>query len=50
MFASADINAMHLGIVSGAIRPAFLNEHTMLLSDASSPAKYGRVISWDDDV
>jgi hypothetical protein len=49
VFARADLNAMHLGIVSGAIRPAFLNEHTMLLSDASSPAKYGRVISWDDD-
>lgn len=48
-FARADFNAVHLGHISGAIRPAFLNEYTMLLSDASSPAKYGKLVSWDED-
>lgn len=49
VFARADFNALHLGHISGAVMPAFLNEHTMLLSDASDVMKYGKVISWDDD-
>ena len=49
VFARADFNALHLGHICGAVMPAFLNEHTMLLSNATDSTKYGRLISWDED-
>jgi hypothetical protein len=49
VFARADFNALHIGQVSGAVMPAFFNEHTMLLSDASDWKQYGKVVSWDED-
>ena len=49
VFARADFNALHLGHICGAVMPAFLNEHTMLLSNATDSTKYSRLISWDED-
>ncbi|KAF8857356.1 hypothetical protein BDZ45DRAFT_674760 [Acephala macrosclerotiorum] len=48
MFAHADFDAGRLGHVSGAVMPAFLNLHTMLL-EGESVETYGRLISWDND-
>ncbi len=48
MFAHADFDAGRLGHVSGAVMPAFLNLHTMLL-EGESVESYGRLVSWDDD-
>lgn len=48
VFAHADIEAMHLGHVSTAVMPAFLNLHTMLL-EGEEVETYGRLVSWDDD-
>jgi hypothetical protein len=47
-FARADIEACHFGITSGAIMPAFLNEHVMMFTGRSSPETYGELLSWDD--
>lgn len=47
-FAHADANATHIGRTSGAIRPAFLNQHTMLLSGQSKPEYYGQLMRWED--
>ncbi|KAK4499316.1 hypothetical protein PRZ48_009829 [Zasmidium cellare] len=47
-FAAADIEAIHLGIVSYAIKPAFLNEHVMLFTGRNTASAYGELISWDD--
>ncbi|KAF2164008.1 hypothetical protein M409DRAFT_68229 [Zasmidium cellare ATCC 36951] len=47
-FAAADIEAIHLGIVSFAIKPAFLNEHVMLFTGRNTAETYGQLISWDD--
>ena len=49
VFARADFNALHLGHICGAVMPAFLNEHTMLLSNATDATTYGKVISWGED-
>ena len=49
VFARADFNALHLGHICGTVMPAFLNEHTMLLSNATDATTYGKVISWDED-
>ena len=48
-FAHADANATHIGRTSGAIRPAFLNQHTMLLSGQSKAAYYGQLVPWEDN-
>ncbi|PGH35131.1 hypothetical protein GX50_02053 [[Emmonsia] crescens] len=48
MFAHADIDAIHLGLVSGTICPAFLNEYTMFL-EGETVNTYGRMVSWNDD-
>ncbi|KAI0854223.1 hypothetical protein F5Y00DRAFT_222564 [Daldinia vernicosa] len=47
-FASADIEAMHLGIVTKSIRPIFLNEHTMALNGAHNASEYGKLWEWDE--
>lgn len=48
-FAAADNDAMHLGIVTKAIVPVFLNEHTMFLHGGTDPDTYGRLVPWDSD-
>ncbi|KAF7508121.1 hypothetical protein GJ744_009562 [Endocarpon pusillum] len=47
-FAHADFEAIHVGHVSGAIQPAFLNEYTMLLHGQTTPETYGKLLSWDE--
>ncbi|KLJ11943.1 hypothetical protein EMPG_12908 [Blastomyces silverae] len=48
MFAHSDLDAIHLGRVSGTICPAFLNEYTMTL-EGETVNTYGRMVSWDED-
>lgn len=48
VFAHADFEAIHVGYISGAIRPAFLNGYTMLLHGQTTPETYGKLVSWDD--
>ena len=48
-FAFADYDAAHLGIVSKAIIPPFLNEYTMMLTGRTTPKTYGQLVSWDED-
>lgn len=47
-FAMADHESLHVGIVSKAIVPLFLNEYTMLFNDRKTASTYGELISWDD--
>ncbi|KAH7124217.1 hypothetical protein EDB81DRAFT_812100 [Dactylonectria macrodidyma] len=47
-FAGADNDAMHLGKVSRAIVPIFLNEHIMVLNGADSAEEYGKLLAWED--
>ena len=39
----------NFGETSGATRPAFLNEHTMLLNGQVTPKAYGQLVAWKDD-
>ncbi|KAI9879339.1 MAG: hypothetical protein M1830_008799 [Pleopsidium flavum] len=48
-FAHADFDAVQLGQTSLAIRSAFLNEHTMLLSGQTTPEAYGQLVAWDQN-
>ncbi|KAL4898932.1 hypothetical protein BDW74DRAFT_164223 [Aspergillus multicolor] len=49
-FAAADNDAMHLGIVTGAIVPCFLNEYTMIMNGMTDNShEYGKLVSWDDE-
>ncbi|KAK4542982.1 hypothetical protein LTR36_005980 [Oleoguttula mirabilis] len=45
VFAIADENASHLGIVSKAIIPAFLNEHVMYFKGSAFPQHYGELVA-----
>lgn len=48
-FAGADIGAMHLGLVTMAIMPIFLNEHVMILNGVTENTReYGKLIAWND--
>ncbi|KAM3528889.1 hypothetical protein NHJ13051_002163 [Beauveria bassiana] len=47
-FAAADSESVHLGLVSKALVPNFLNEHTMVLHGATTADGYGKLIAWDD--
>jgi hypothetical protein len=47
-FAMADKNAAHLGYVTSALIPPFLNEHTMMFMGRRDPEKYGELIAWND--
>ncbi|KAM5354070.1 hypothetical protein ACJ41O_000720 [Fusarium nematophilum] len=47
-FAAADCEAMHLGIVTKAITPIFLNQYTLILHGVTSADEYGKLLSWDD--
>ncbi|KAH6959595.1 hypothetical protein BKA56DRAFT_600607 [Ilyonectria sp. MPI-CAGE-AT-0026] len=46
-FAAADNAWMHLGLVTKAIVPIFLNEHTMVLHGATTADEYGKLVAWD---
>jgi plasmid maintenance system killer protein len=48
-FAIADQDAAHLGYVTKAIVPVFLNEYTMMFTNRKTPEKYGELLSWDDN-
>lgn len=48
-FAVADEQSAHLGFVSTAIVPAFLNLHTMYFSGRSDPERYGEILAWEDN-
>jgi hypothetical protein len=48
-FAAADIDAMHLGKVSKAIVPIFLNHYIMVLNGISENTRdYGKLVGWDE--
>ncbi|KAI1405313.1 hypothetical protein F4819DRAFT_10347 [Hypoxylon fuscum] len=47
-FSGADNAAMHLGYVTRAIVPIFLNQHTMIINGATNAQEYGKLIAWDD--
>ncbi|KAJ5656482.1 hypothetical protein N7507_008432 [Penicillium longicatenatum] len=47
-FAGADVDAMHLGIVSHAIVPVFLNEHVMILNGVTDLSEYGKLMEWSE--
>ena len=47
-FAMADENGFHLGHVSKAIVPVFLNEHVMMFTNRKTSETYGELIAWDD--
>ncbi|KAH7230238.1 hypothetical protein BKA59DRAFT_478182 [Fusarium tricinctum] len=46
-FAAADNDAMHLGKVTKALTPVFLNENTMILHGATRAEEYGKLLDWD---
>ncbi|CAG7950189.1 unnamed protein product [Penicillium olsonii] len=49
-FAAADNRAIHLGFVSKAIVPIFLNEHVMILNGVTDDSReYGRLVSWHEE-
>ncbi|KAI1447037.1 hypothetical protein F5Y02DRAFT_50465 [Annulohypoxylon stygium] len=47
-FAAADGDAMHLGHVTMAIIPGFLNQHVMVLNGTTRDDEYGELLAWDD--
>ncbi|RMJ15126.1 hypothetical protein BHE90_002696 [Fusarium euwallaceae] len=47
-FAAADNDAVHLGLVSRALVPIFLNQYVLILHGATTAEEYGKLISWDD--
>ncbi|KUJ09520.1 uncharacterized protein LY89DRAFT_657928 [Mollisia scopiformis] len=47
-FAHTDFEATHLGRITGATMPAFLNLHTMLLN-GEGVETYGCLVAWEDD-
>lgn len=49
LFAMADEDAAHLGLVSKAIVPAFLSNHTTYFRTIAFPKHYAELIEWDDD-
>ncbi|QSZ29250.1 hypothetical protein DSL72_003762 [Monilinia vaccinii-corymbosi] len=48
VFAHSDFYSTHLGNISGAIMPAFLNVYSMLL-EGEKVETYGRLVSWGED-
>ncbi|OAA72221.1 hypothetical protein ISF_01294 [Cordyceps fumosorosea ARSEF 2679] len=47
-FAAADVESVHLGLVSKALDPIFLNEHVMILHGATKAEEYGKLVAWDE--
>ena len=48
VFAAADGDAMHIGMVTRALAPIFLNEHVFMLNGITRDADYGQLLGWDD--
>lgn len=48
VFAAADGEAMHLGKVTMALQPAFLNHHVFMLNGMTRDRDYGRLVGWDE--
>lgn len=49
VFAAADGEDSHLGKVTMAVVPVFLNEHVMLLNGMSKQEDYGKLLGWNED-
>ncbi|XDG02516.1 hypothetical protein ABKA04_002131 [Annulohypoxylon sp. FPYF3050] len=47
-FAAADGDAMHLGKVTMAVIPVFLNLHVMVLNGITQDKEYGELFAWED--
>ncbi|KAK4236499.1 hypothetical protein C8A03DRAFT_16841 [Achaetomium macrosporum] len=47
-FAAADGDAMHLGRVTKALMPVFLNCYVVTLNGMTTPEDYGKLIAWED--
>ncbi|OTA98874.1 hypothetical protein M426DRAFT_325623 [Hypoxylon sp. CI-4A] len=47
-FAAIDMDSIHLGRVTKAIIPIFLNEYVMKLNGISDDREYGELIAWED--
>ncbi|RSL64592.1 hypothetical protein CEP53_003994 [Fusarium sp. AF-6] len=47
-FAATDNDSVHLGLVSRALVPVFLNQHVMVLHGATTAEGYGKLVAWDD--
>lgn len=48
-FAAADVDAMHLGFVTKAVVPIFLNGHVMILNGvAGNRRDYGKLMAWEE--
>ncbi|KAI1779421.1 hypothetical protein F4818DRAFT_140310 [Hypoxylon cercidicola] len=48
LFAASDGEGMHLGQVTMAIVPIFLNEYVMTLNGMARQEDYGRLLAWDE--
>lgn len=48
VFAHSDFKATYIGNISGAVMPAFVNFHAMLM-DGETVETYGRIVSWEED-
>ncbi|RYC62729.1 hypothetical protein CHU98_g3466 [Xylaria longipes] len=48
IFAASDGEGMHLGKVTMAIVPIFLNEYVMTLNGITRQGDYGKLIAWDE--
>ncbi|KAI1199819.1 hypothetical protein F5X97DRAFT_295493 [Nemania serpens] len=48
IFAASDGDGMHLGKVTMAIVPIFLNEHVMVLNGVTRPEDYGGLLAWEE--
>ncbi|KAK5170245.1 uncharacterized protein LTR77_004831 [Saxophila tyrrhenica] len=49
VFAAAGEDAAHLGMVTQAVVPGFLNEYTMMFTGRTTPQTYGELIAWEDN-
>lgn len=47
LFADSDSELCPLGFVLGIVRPAFLNEYTMMFTGRDSVEKYGELLAWN---
>lgn len=50
LFVNFDFNSIHLGQVSQALVPSYISGYTMFLIGQKFAPKYGRLVSWDDDI
>jgi hypothetical protein len=48
VFAAADRESMHIGLVLRELNPAFLNCYTVLMNGEPGRTNYGHLLSWDD--